>query len=83
VKNVVRSVRKATQKFHDDFFHGDESSPRLFHTLFRFDIYIPAEVLTGTKAEAEATRARRAKICFIMVESSKKVDKVENIRRCR
>jgi hypothetical protein len=31
-------------------------------------IYIPAEVLTGTKAEAEATRARRAKICFTMVE---------------
>jgi hypothetical protein len=34
-------------------------------------IYIPAEVLTGTKAEAEAARARRAKICFIMVEMLK------------
>jgi hypothetical protein len=30
-------------------------------------IYIPADVPAGTKAEAEAKRARRAKICFIMV----------------
>lgn len=30
-------------------------------------IYIPAEVAAGTKAEADAKRARRAKICFIMV----------------
>jgi hypothetical protein len=30
--------------------------------------YIPAEVLTGTKAEAvAANKARRTKICFIMV----------------
>jgi hypothetical protein len=29
--------------------------------------YIPAEVLTGTKAEAVANKARRTKICFIMV----------------
>jgi hypothetical protein len=51
----------------------DDLSPRPFGPKYTVcfatsSIYIPAEVPAGAKAEAEAKRARRAKICFIMVE---------------
>jgi hypothetical protein len=60
MKNVVRIV-------------DDNSSPAPFHPKYTIPfpqstIYIPAEVPAGAKAEAEAKRARRAKIDFIMVE---------------
>jgi hypothetical protein len=48
-------------------FHGTNINPVFSIVAAISIIYIPADVAAGTKAEAEAKRARSAKICFIMV----------------